>query len=176
VQRDVAGWKDAKDQGHYWNAEKRTVGTVDRYPLQLAAGGFPDAGLDAESAKMTSESAMNRAIALVPAGLEAQDPVTVLLHFHGHVESAKRPYASWREHSADKQHPERTGKVRDVARVRRAEPLTLTAASRGDSGRVGRPHSSEDRDRTPPAGRTGRGQRTGVGARRQCRRSRSPRS
>src|SRR4051812_30281172 len=56
VQRDVPGWKDAKDQGHYWNAEKRTVGTVDRYPLQLAAGGFPDAGLDAESAKMTSES------------------------------------------------------------------------------------------------------------------------
>jgi hypothetical protein len=102
VQRDSAGWEDAKKQGHYWNAGQRTVGAVDRFPLQLASGGFPDEGLDAESAKMTSESARNRAIALVPRGLKPQDPVTVFLHFHGHVEHAGRPYASWREHSASR--------------------------------------------------------------------------
>jgi hypothetical protein len=116
VQRADAGWDDAKKQGHYWNAGKRTVGSVDRFPLQLDSGGFGGAGLDSESAKMTSESARNRAIALVPQGLKPDQPVTVFLHFHGHVEDAgKRPYASWREHVADERHQERSGKVRDVA-------------------------------------------------------------
>ena len=123
VQRDRAGWEDAKKQGHYWNADKRTVGSVDRFPLQLASGGYTDAGLDTESAKMTSESARNRAIALVPKGLRPQEPVTVFLHFHGHVENASRPYASWREHAADKQHPERSGQVRDVAHDKVAQQI-----------------------------------------------------
>ena len=123
VQRDGAGWEDAKKQGHYWNADKRTVGSVDRFPLQLASGGYADAGLDTESAKMTSESARNRAIALVPQGLRPQDPVTVFLHFHGHVETASRPYASWREHVADKRHPERSGQVRDVAHDKIAQQI-----------------------------------------------------
>ena len=44
VQRASAGWSDAKKLGHYWNAEKRTVGSVHRFPLQLASGGVPTPG------------------------------------------------------------------------------------------------------------------------------------
>ena len=108
VQRVTAGWEDAKKLGNYWNAEKRTVGSVHRFPLQLASGGVAHAGLDDVSKTKTSESARHRAIALVPNGLVPTEPVTVFLHFHGHVENAKRPYASWREHRV-------SGEVRDVA-------------------------------------------------------------
>ncbi|HKE76985.1 MAG TPA: M15 family metallopeptidase [Acidimicrobiales bacterium] len=123
VQRADAGWEDAKKQGHYWNAAKRSVGAVDRFPLQLASGGYPGAGLDDVSAGLTSESARNRAIALVPTGLKPEEGVTVFLHFHGHAEKAGRPYASWREHVADKDHPERSGKVRDVAHDQIAQQI-----------------------------------------------------
>lgn len=124
VQRDDAGWSDAKKQGGVWNAGKKSVGAVDRYPLQLTIGGLDDEGLDKESNKLTSESAKHRAIALVPSGLKPGQPVTVLLYFHGHVENAAtRPYASWREHRKDKVHPERSGQVRDVAHDRIAQQI-----------------------------------------------------
>jgi len=116
VQRADAGWADAAEQGHFWNAAMREVGNVRRYPLQLASGGFEGAGLDEASASLTTESAQHRAIALVPAGLDPTKPVTVLLHFHGHAETAGRPYASWREHK-------RTRQVRDVAHDQIAQQI-----------------------------------------------------
>ena len=116
VQRASAGWQDAKQQGNYWNADQRMVGTVGRFPLQLASGGVDHAGLDEVSKAKTSESARHRAIALVPSGLVPTEQVTIFLHFHGHVENAKRPYASWREHKV-------SGKVRDVAHDKIAQQI-----------------------------------------------------
>ena len=114
VQRDV-GWKDASQEGHAWNAGERGVGKIRRIPLQdVKAGVQKESGLEyfardpkdktkwitktegTKLGKLSPESATGRAIVLVPDGLDATNPIEVLVFLHGFTEHTGRPFAGWR--------------------------------------------------------------------------------
>jgi hypothetical protein len=130
VQRDTdAGWGDATPGG--WNAGKRTVEDIDRYPIaDLGDFGIEqtrttDEERQTDSKHHTTESAGHRCVALVPRALDARQPTDVLLHFHGFTNRTSDPYAGWRQRD--------DGTVRDVAQDRieaqlRASGQTQTIA------------------------------------------------
>jgi hypothetical protein len=132
VQRDPdanQGWSDAAKDG--WNAGKRSVEGIDRYPIDdLGDFGFDqthetDEQKQTKSVHHTTESAGHRCIALVPKGLNPAEPTDVLLHFHGFTNRGSDPYAGWRQRD--------DGSVRDVAQDRieaqmRASGQTQTVA------------------------------------------------
>jgi hypothetical protein len=115
VQRDI-GWADAKaksgpGKGFRWNADtvKDVAGThMRRIPVSGLSEGHQDENLKGASAKLTDESAKGRAVVIVSGSLKKGDKVDVLLHLHGYAETAKRPFAGWRQRTSD-------GAVRDVA-------------------------------------------------------------
>jgi hypothetical protein len=74
----VGGWSDAVAGG--WNSGARTVGSVQRIPLQ----GLTQINQDPAKDPATSESAAGRAILCVPASLDVSQPIEVLFHLHGH--------------------------------------------------------------------------------------------
>ncbi len=74
----IGGWSDAVAGG--WNGAERGVGNVRRIPLQ----GLKQVNQDPAPNPATAESAAGRAILIVPASLDASQPVDVLLHLHGH--------------------------------------------------------------------------------------------
>jgi hypothetical protein len=62
-----------------WNKAETTVAGVRRIPLE----GIPGGNTLKDKQPAAAEAADNRAIALVPAGLDPSQPVDVLLHLHG---------------------------------------------------------------------------------------------
>jgi hypothetical protein len=116
VQREI-GWSDAKDKraatgGVRWNAApvEDVAGThMRRIPISGLSEGHQGETLGSESAQLTDESAMGRAVVIVSGRLNPDEKVDVLLHLHGYAENAKsRPFAGWRQRKTD-------GAVRDVA-------------------------------------------------------------
>jgi hypothetical protein len=121
IQREI-GWKEKEEaskkkdpprSGTDWNAGQREVGTIHRIPLQDLSHGLKqekatkwvkktdDApGHWKEESTMlpglSSESAVGRAIVLVPDALKPIMPIDVLVHLHGFTESTGRPFAGWR--------------------------------------------------------------------------------
>jgi hypothetical protein len=113
VQRDV-GWKsDAVKEGHEWNVGEKGVGKIRRIPLEgLKQGLQQESATTAvwndkkkewesktESTKnpgLSPESAVGRAIVLVPDGLDAKQKIEVVVFLHGYTENTGRPYAGWR--------------------------------------------------------------------------------
>jgi hypothetical protein len=130
VQRDTdKGWGDAVAGG--WNADRRTVEDIDRYPIaDLGDFGVDRSGPSDEEQQTkfkhhTTESANHRCIALVPKALDPAQPTDVMLHFHGFTNRSADPYAGWRQRD--------DGTVRDVAQDRieaqmRASGATQTIA------------------------------------------------
>jgi hypothetical protein len=113
VQRKV-GWTNAVKDGYGWNTDERATGkqkSIRRIPLE----GFGE-GLQTEQAvtpvqkggkwapeirstqikELTPETALDRAIVLVPKALNANNPIEVLVFLHGYTEGAHRPFAGWR--------------------------------------------------------------------------------
>lgn len=113
VQRHIGWTKDVVTDGEAWNAGERQVGKIRRIPLE----GLP-VGLQQESAtkwvknkttgawepkpestkikELSPESAVGRAIVLVPEALDGTQKIDVLVVLHGHTEGTHRPYAGWR--------------------------------------------------------------------------------
>ncbi|HTX76021.1 MAG TPA: DUF4157 domain-containing protein [Terracidiphilus sp.] len=63
-----------------WNKAETSVAGVRRIPVE----GIPGGNIDKDRQRAAVEAADNRAIALIPAGLDTLQPVDVLLHLHGH--------------------------------------------------------------------------------------------
>jgi hypothetical protein len=136
VQR-AGGWSDAdqkpgkdiaeSDPKTGWNVEEHAVGTIRRIPLDGLTGGLQsNPGESGSARKLSNESVAGpvkgparsdpgeqkgrgRAIALVPADIDASAPVEVFFHLHGNTENESRGFAGWREHR-------KSHEVRDVAR------------------------------------------------------------
>ncbi len=149
LQRKV-GWSQPSTQGLAWNQDEKPVGNVRRIPLEGLSEGL-SANRPDEQARLkwqedpadktkgkwvmeptdvpalSSESAKGRAIVLVPDGLDATQPIEVVVFLHGFTEDASRPFAGWRELSPPATRNERlirlrqgidasdTAPVRDVA-------------------------------------------------------------
>jgi hypothetical protein len=118
VQRDI-GWEDAQAKvksgagGKRWNAGtvNDVAGThMRRIPVTGLTEGHQEDTLEGDSATLTDESAKGRAIVIVSSTINTKkgQKVDVLLHLHGYAETAKRPFAGWRQRRSD-------GAVRDVA-------------------------------------------------------------
>jgi hypothetical protein len=119
AQRDTPRGADKRPER--WNAGPAAVGAVRRIPVKgLKLGN--QTGFVGEESKKTDESAKGFAVALVPAGVDATQPVDVLLHFHGYTSRDVDPYAGWRQDKA-------TGKVRDVDQDRIEAQLEATAGA-----------------------------------------------
>lgn len=137
LQRYV-GWrgKDVVTAGHAWNAGERAVGKVRRIPLEGLAEGLKNETASKpvydkatkkwstvqESTKigsLSTESAVGRAIVLVPDGLDATRSIEVVVFLHGHTEGTHRPFAGWRALTGQKLTGLRQGIDKDdVAPVR----------------------------------------------------------
>jgi hypothetical protein len=115
VQRDVGWKKDASEEGYAWNKGERAVGKIRRIPLQdIQAGVQKEKGLEyfardpkdktkwikktegTQIDELSPESATGRAIVLVPEGLDATQPIEVVVFLHGFTEHTGRPFAGWR--------------------------------------------------------------------------------
>jgi len=126
------GWSDADPAvdpavNFSWNADRHSVGSVLRYPLQGLPEGNQEEWKGSESMKLTKEGAKGKAIALVPAKLKPEEPVTAFIVLHGYAEDAtSRPFAGWRQHKG-------TQKVRDVQHDRIAQQIEAT----GDKQLIG---------------------------------------
>jgi hypothetical protein len=104
LQRSV-GWTDVSPEGkkgYGWNVDERSVGKVRRIPLEGLKEGT-GANLTAKQQKgwqdigsLTSESAIGKAIVLVPEGLNANDSIEVVVFLHGHTEGTHRPFGGFR--------------------------------------------------------------------------------
>lgn len=95
LQRKV-GWSNAVSEGYAWNADERPAGkrkTIRRIPLEGFGAGLQQ---DKPVGDLTPESAIDRAIVLVPEKLDTGKPIEVLVFLHGHTEGAHRPFAGWR--------------------------------------------------------------------------------
>jgi hypothetical protein len=113
VQRKV-GWTNAVKDGYAWNDDERETGklkTIRRIPLEAFGEGLEEERAvtpvrkgdkwvaETRSTKikeLTPESAVDRAIVLVPKALDAAKPIEVLVFLHGHTEGTHRPFAGWR--------------------------------------------------------------------------------
>lgn len=120
----AAGWsKPQRSDG--WNAKARQIAPsveVWRIPIEGLPGGNQTEFLGPDSGSQTSESAVARAIVLVPKTLNPKAPVEVLLHFHGHAEGWRKRYPGWRERSND-------NTVRDVALDQIGQQIEATGNS-----------------------------------------------
>jgi hypothetical protein len=126
VQRKV-GWTGASTEGHGWNVDERPVGAVRRIPLE----GLQE-GLRQESAtrhekrestkikELSPESAMGRAIVLVPKALDAEQKIEVVVFLHGFSEHDGRPFAGWRTFAPPPPPPDKD-KVKVKAKKTKAE-------------------------------------------------------
>ncbi len=104
LQRSV-GWTDVSPEGkkgYAWNVDERPVGKVRRIPLEGLKEGT-GANLTAKQQKgwqdigsLTSESAIGKAIVLVPEGLDATQSIEVVVFLHGHTEGTHRPFGGFR--------------------------------------------------------------------------------
>jgi hypothetical protein len=113
VQRKV-GWTNAVKDGYGWNTDERATGklkSIRRVPLEGFGEGLRSEqavtpvqkggkwGPEIRSTKidvLSPESAVDRAIVLVPAALDADNPIEVLVFLHGYTENKDRPFAGWR--------------------------------------------------------------------------------
>jgi hypothetical protein len=97
-----------------WNASDKTIGNVERIPLE----GLKE-GLQTNSAKenATKEDDAGKAVAVVPMKLKPGQPVEIFLHFHGHNVG----YRERSQPSSKSQHPSKDdlslpqGSARDVS-------------------------------------------------------------
>ena len=119
IQRNV-GWTDAKSpEGYKWNQDERPVGKVRRIPLEgLTEGSYAKAkkAVADTSAipELTSESAVGKAIVLVPDALDATQSIDVLVFLHGHTEGTHRPFGGYR--TLDKAVPKASPHMQNLRR------------------------------------------------------------
>ena len=173
LQRKV-GWTDAVDKGYAWNKDERKRGNVRRIPLEGLAAGMgtarkdkrawrwvvdnPETGEGHEELESTKigelspESAEGKAIVLVPAALDATQPIEVVVFLHGFTEGTHRPFAGLRALDPAPKKP--SPKMADLRKGidddgRRAGPRRR-ARRRRRAARGERPVAARDRD---PAGR-----------------------
>jgi LAS superfamily LD-carboxypeptidase LdcB len=105
--KPAGGWTGADTRGEGWNTGERVLGKMRRIPVEgLALGKQTEK--NAANKALTDEEAAGRAIVVAPTTLDPTLPVDVMVQLHGYTETAKRPFAGWRQHKV-------TGEVRDVA-------------------------------------------------------------
>jgi hypothetical protein len=144
LQRSV-GWTDASTKvpgARKWNDDEHPVGKVRRIPLEGLKEGT-GASMTAKQQKgwqdipeLTSESAIGKAIVLVPDDLDAGKSIEVVVFLHGHTEGTHRPFGGFRtldqtvkgagKHMQDLRRgidPTDTAPVRDVSLDQSAQQL-----------------------------------------------------
>ena len=132
------GWTDASEKGRAWNKDEQAVGKIRRIPLEGLGEGLSASRRDelakrrwvwddqephkkghwefegTRVAALSSEGAKGKAIVLVPDGLDAAQPIEVLVFLHGFTEDTGRPFAGWR--ALDVQPKGASKKLQDLRR------------------------------------------------------------